>query len=167
MIRERDVIPADAVDALDTLLGTAMRVIDDLRGEGLLERLVALLACMLPEDREPIVRIIEHDAEAHSRLGEGNLWSRFALRPNPFAHLFTRASVRGRVPGVRYLEARRATSVGVRMARTLPPWGEGGWEPETIDTWRRLDPEKRTYLVGMSQRILRVLESNRTDAPRV
>jgi hypothetical protein len=167
MIRERDVIPADAVDALDTLLGTAMRVIDDLRGEGLLERLVALLACMLPEDREPIVRIIEHDAEAHSQLGDGNLWSRFALRPNPFAHLFTRANVRGRVPGVRYLEARRATSVGVRMARTLPPWGEGGWEPETIDTWRRLEPETRSYLVGMSQRILRVLESNRTDPPRV
>src|SRR4030095_5036191 len=71
MIRERRVSPVDAVDALDTLLGTAMRVIDQLRAEGLLERLVALLACMLPEDRESIVRILEHDADAHTQLGEG------------------------------------------------------------------------------------------------
>jgi hypothetical protein len=167
MIRERRVSPVDAVDALDTLLGTAMRVIDQLRAEGLLERLVALLACMLPEDRESIVRILEHDADAHTQLGEGNRWSRFALRPNPFAQLFSRANVRGRLPGVRYLEARRATSVGVRMARLLAPWGEGGWDPETIDTWRRLAPETRTYLIGMSRRILRVLEENRPDTSRV
>jgi hypothetical protein len=167
VIRERNVIPADAVDALDTLLGTAMRVVDELRGGGMLERLVALLGCMLPEDREPIVRILEHDAEAHSQLGDGNLWSRFALRPNPFAQLFSRANVRGRVPGVRYLEARRATNVGVRMARSLPPWGEGGWDAETIATWRGLTPETRAYLVGMSRRILAVLESNRTDTARV
>lgn len=167
MIRERDVIPVEAVDALDTLLGTAMRVIDELRNEGLLERLVALLACMLPEDRQPILRILEHDSQAHTQLGEGNVWSRFALRPNPFAQLFSRVVAAGRAPGVRYLEARRATSVGVRMARALPPWGEGGWEPETIDTWRRLAPEVRTYLIGMSHRILGVLEGNRPDTSRV
>src|SRR4029450_4040936 len=152
---------ADAVDALDTLLGTAMRVIDDLRAEGLLERLVALLACILPEDREPIGRIIEHDAEAHSQLGDGNLWARFALRPNPFAHLFTRANVRGRVPGARYLEARSATSMVGGAARALPPGGAAGWDRETPATWRRLAPETRTYLVAMSRRILGVLESNR------
>ena len=167
MIRERDVIPVEAVDALDTLLGTAMRVIDELRNEGLLERLVALLACMLPEDRQPILRILQHDAQQHTQIGAGNVWSRFALRPNPFAQLFSRAVAGGRAPGVRYLEARRATGVGVRMLRSLPQWAEGGWEPETIDTWRRLPPETRTYLVGMSHQILGVLEGNRADSSRV
>jgi hypothetical protein len=164
MLRERDVIPVEAVDALDTLLGTAMRVIDELRSEGLLERLLGVLSCMLPEDRDAILCILEHDAVAHTQAGEGNLWARFALRPNPFAQLFGRTATGGRPPGVRYLQTRRATSVGIRMARSLPPWGEGGWEPETIETWRRLTPETQAYLVGMSRRILGVLEGNRSES---
>ncbi len=163
MIRQRDVIPTDAVDALDTLIGTAMRVIDELRTDGLLDRLLAVLGCILPEDRAALLGILEHDAEAHSFHGPSNVWARFALRPNPFAQLFSRVSSRGRVPGVRYLETRRAVSVGVRMARSLPPWGEGGWEPETIEVWRSLSPEKRAYLVGWSRRALAVLEGNRRD----
>jgi hypothetical protein len=139
-------------------------VIDELRSEGLLERLLGVLSCMLPEDRDAILRILEHDAVAHTQLGEGNLWARFALRPNPFAQLFGRTATGGRPPGVRYLQTRRATSVGIRMARSLPPWGEGGWEPETIETWRRLTPETQAYLVGMSRRILGVLEGNRSES---
>ncbi len=158
MLQERTVIPAEAVDALDTLLGTAMRIIEELRGEGLLERLVSVLACMLPEDRGPILQILEHDSVAHARLGAGNLWSRFALRPNPFAQLFSRTVAGGRAQEVRYLETRRATIVGVRMARSLPPWGEGGWEPETIELWRRLPAEEKAYVVGLSRRVLAVLE---------
>jgi hypothetical protein len=40
----------------------------------------------------------------------------------------------------------------------------GGWEPETIETWRRLTPETQAYLVGMSRRILGVLEGNRPES---
>lgn len=165
MLQDRTVIPTEAVGALDTLLGTAMGIIEELRGEGLLERLVSVLACTLPEDREPILRILEQDSVAHPRLGEGNLWSRFALRPNPFAQLFSRTVAGGRAQEVRYLEARRATIVGVRMARSLPPWGEGGWERETIELWRRLPAEEKAYVVGMSRRVLAVLEGNRDEPP--
>ena len=42
-------VTLDAVDALQTLIGTATRVVDELRREGLLERLVAVLGAMLPE----------------------------------------------------------------------------------------------------------------------
>jgi hypothetical protein len=167
MLQDRTVMPLEAVDALDTLLGTALRMIDELRGEGVLERLVSILACMLPEDREAILHILEHDALAHTQLGEGNVWARFVLRPNPFAQLFSRTVPCGRAQPVRYLEARRATIVGVRMARSLPPWGEGGWEPETIEMWRRLAPDVQTYLVGLSRRVLAVLDGNRKNPPRV
>jgi hypothetical protein len=68
---------------------------------------------------------------------------------------------------VRYLETRRATRVGAQMARSLPPWGEGGWEPETIDTWRRLSAEERAQLVRWSHRVLAVLEPNRRRPARV
>lgn len=156
-----------SVDALQTLLGTAMRVIDELRNEGLLERLVGVLACMLPEDREPILRVLELDAGPRSHMGEDNVWARFQLRPNPFAQLYTRKNTRSRALELRYLEARRATVVGARVARSLPPWGEGGWEPETIEAWKRLSADERAYVVGMSRRVLGVLETNRRRSSHV
>ncbi len=160
-------ISLEAVEALDTLLGTAMRVIDELRHDGLLQRLVGVLGCMLPEDRETILQVLEHDADTHTKLDESNLWARSAVRPNPFAHLYTRNTLGGRTPGVRYLEIRRATSVGARMARSLPPWGEGGWERETVDAWRRLPAEERAQVVSWSRRVLAVLEPNRRRPSRV
>jgi hypothetical protein len=160
-------IALESVDALQTLLGSAMRVIDELRNERLLERLVGVLGCMLPEDREPIIRILEHDAGPRARLGEDNMWSRFMLRPNPFAQLYTRTNSGARSPELRYLEARRATVVGARLARSLQPWGEGGWAPETRDVWRRLSADERAYVVGMSRRVLGVLERNRRRGSHV
>lgn len=160
-------IPLETVDALETLLGTAMRVLDELRHEGILPRLVTVLGCMVAEDREAVVRVLEHDAGAHMRVPGENVWSRFMLRPNPFAQLFTRTTRGGRTPSVRYLETRRATHVGVRMARSLPPWTEGGWEPETIATWSRMSPGDRAYVADISRRALAVLEQNRRRAPHV
>ncbi len=160
-------IPLEAVEALDTLLGTAMRVVDELRREGLLHRLVAVLQSMVPEDRESLMRIIEHDAGAGTRLAEGNVWARYTLHPNPFAQLFTRNCAGGRRSGIRYLETRRATCLGVRMVRSLPPWSAGGWEPETMETWRRLSPESRAYTTEMSRRVLAVLRANRGQPTHV
>lgn len=160
-------VTLDAVEALETLIGTATRVIDQFRREGLLERLVAVAGCMLPGDREEIVQILEHDANQRASVGRGNLWSRFALRPNPFAQLYTRAPHRGASHGIRYLESRRATVVGARLARSLPPWGEGGWEPETIATWRRLSADEREYITDLSRRALAVLGRNRRRSSHV
>jgi hypothetical protein len=155
------VSPLDAVDALQTLLGAAMRVIDELRREGLFEKLINLLGTMLPEDRETVITVLEHDAESRTQLKAENLWSRFVLRPNPFAQLFTRNSTGSSARGVRYLESRRASVVGARLARSLPPWGEGGWEPETIRVWRNLRADERAYVVAMSRRVLATLDQNR------
>jgi hypothetical protein len=155
------------MDALETLLGTATRVVDEMRREGLLQRLVAVLGNMVAEDREVLVRVLEHDAGTHARVPQENVWSRFIVRPNPFAQLFTRATAGGRTPSVRHLEIRRATHVGVRMARSLPPWTQGGWEAETIATWLRMSPDRRAYVADMSRRALGVLEQNRRRAPHV
>jgi hypothetical protein len=154
-------VSLDAVDALQTLLRTAMGVMDELRREGLLERLVAVLGDMRSGDREAILRILEHDAGARTHVDAANVWARFVVRPNPFAQLYTRTSQAVQSVGIRYLEAYRATVVGARLARSLPPWGEGGWEPETIDAWRRLSAGERAYVADVSRRVLAVLERNR------
>jgi len=160
-------VTLDAVEALETLLGTATRVIDEFRREGVLERLAAVVGCMLPGDREEIVQIVEHDAGLRTHVDPRNVWSRFVLRPNPFAQLYTRAPSRGDSQGIRYLESRRATVVGARLARSLPPWGEGGWEPETIAAWRRLSDDERAYVADLSRRALAVLERTRRRPSRV
>ena len=160
-------VTLDAVDALQTLIGTATQVVDELRREGLLERLVTVLGAMLPEDREEIIQIVEHDAGLRTHVDPENVWSRFTLRPNPFAQLYTRTPHRGRSRGVRYLEARRATVVGARLARSLPPWGEGGWEPETIEAWRQLSAEERAYVVDVSRSTVAMLEPNRRRTSNV
>ena len=160
-------VTLDAVEALETLLGTATRVIDEFRLGGVLERLAAVVGCMLPGDREEIVQIIEHDAGLRTHIDRRNVWSRFVVRPNPFALLYTRAPHRGASEGIRYLESRRATVVGARLARSLPPWGEGGWEPETIAAWCRLSDDERAYVTDLSRRALSVLERNRRRTLRV
>jgi hypothetical protein len=160
-------VTLDAVDALQTLVGTATRVIDELRREGLLERLVAVLGSMLPGDREEIVQIVEHDAGLRTRVDSGNVWSRFVLRPNPLAQLYTRTKHGGGSRGIRYLEACRATVVGARLARSLSPWGEGGWERETVEAWRRLSTEERAYVVDVGRRALAVLEPIRRRTSHV
>jgi hypothetical protein len=81
--------------------------------------------------------------------------------------LYTRATAADRGQGVRYLETRRAAVLGVRMARSLPPRGEGGWEPETVAIWHGLSPEVRGYLTDLSRRILRELEPNRRRSSHV
>ena len=161
-------ISLQAADALDTLLRTAVGVLGELRDEGLLGRMISVLACMLPEDREGVLQVLEHDAGTHLQShDEDKVWPRFALRPNPFAHLYTRVTGTDRGQGVRYLETRRAAVLGVRMARSLPPRGEGGWEPETVAIWHGLSPEVRGYLTDLSRRILGELEPNRRRSSHV
>jgi len=155
------VTPLDAVDALQTLLGAAMRVIDELRSDGLFEKLVTLQGSMLPEDRETVITVLEQDTESRTQLNAENPWSRFVLRPNPFAQLFTRNSTGSGARGPRYLESRRASVVGARLARSLPPWGEGGWSRETIQVWRDLRADERAYVVAMSRRVVAALDKNR------
>jgi len=156
---------ADAVDALWTLLDTARGVVDELRQDGLLDALSDVLGCMLPEDREGVLRILEHDASGRTQVRD-HVWSRFVLRPNPFAQIYSRPSARGRPPGVRYLESRRATVVGARLARSLPPPAHEGWEPRTIAMWRALDPAARALVIDTSRRILEGLEEHRRSLQR-
>jgi hypothetical protein len=154
-------IPSESVEALDTLLGTAVQLIDELCSGQLLHRLSVVLGGILPEDREAVLSVLEHDARVHDVMPEENVWSRFVVRPNPFALLYTRGAAGTPAPSVRSLEIRRAGLVGVRLARSLPPWGEGGWEEETVRAWRELSPDARAYVVGMSQRVMAVLAANR------
>ena len=156
----------EAVDALWMLLETARNVAGELRNDGLLDALSNVLACMLPEDREAVLQILEHDAGGRTQVGD-RLWSRFVLRPNPFAQIYSRPATASKGPGLRYLESRRAAVVGARLARSLAPRTEEGWEPATIALWRRLDPAAREFVTDTSRRVLEALAPRLRRKPRI
>jgi hypothetical protein len=160
------VASAEAVDALWTLLETAQNVAGDLRKDGLLDSLGNVLACMLPEDRDPVLQILEHDAGGRTEAGDQRQ-ARFVLRPNPFAQIYSRPPTPSRAPDVCYLELRRAAVVGARLARSLAPMMEEGWEPTTIALWRRLDPAAREFVADTSRRILETLAPCRRRKARI
>ena len=166
MTTTRPVASGEAVDALWTLLETAQNVAGELRKDGLLDSLGNVLACMLPEDRDPVLQILEHDAGGRTQAGK-HLRSRFVLRPNPFAQIYSRPPTPSRAPGVCYLESRRAAVVGARLARSLAPKMEEGWEPATIALWRRLDPATREFVADTSRRILETLAPRRRRKARI
>jgi len=160
------VASAEAVDALWTLLETAQNVAGELRKDGLLDSLGNVLACMLPEDRDAVLQILEHDAGDRTQAGD-RLRSRFVLRPNPFAQIYSRPPTPSRASDVYYLESRRAAVVGARLARSLAPRMEEGWEPATIALWRRLDPAARKLVTDTSRRILEALAPRRRRKARI
>ena len=160
------VASAETVDALWTLLETAQNVAGELRKDGLLDALGNVLGCMLPEDRDAVLQILEHDAGGRTQADD-HLRSRFVLRPNPFAQIYSRLLMPSKVPEVCYLESRRAAVVGARLARSLAPRTEEGWEPATIALWRRLDPAAREFVADTSRRILGVLAARRRRKARI
>src|SRR5262249_43069453 len=107
MTTTRPVASGEAGDALWTLLETAQNVAGELRKDGLLDLLGNVLACMLPEDRDAVLQILEHDAGGRTQVGD-HLRARFVLRPNPFAQIYARPPTPSRAPDVCYLESRRA-----------------------------------------------------------
>lgn len=157
-------MPTETLRAVDDLLGTATQLAETLGREGVLHRLATLLGSMLPEDREPVLDILEQDGATIAWLESGNLWARVHLRPNPLAQLFTRSHAGGPAPAVRYLDTRRNISLGMRVLRDLPPAPAGGWEPESAAAWRRLTPDERAYARDVSRRILATLAAARSPS---
>ena len=125
----------------------------------------------LPKNRNYVLfcglrQILEHAAGGRTQAGD-HLRSRFVLRPNPFAQIYSRPPTPSRAPGVCYLESRRAAVVGARLARSLAPKMEEGWEPATIALWRRLDPATREFVADTSRRILETLAPRRRRKARI
>src|SRR5882724_1200848 len=106
------------LETLSALLRAASAIVDQVSifSDALLERMARLFSRMPPEDREPILAILEREVQqrllARSPAGaDGD----FALgRPNPNARLYTRVS------GPRPVhETRELMSAGVRAARMM------------------------------------------------
>lgn len=157
-------MPLETLRVVNDLLGTATELAEALGRDGLLHRLATLLGSVLPEDREPLLQVLEQDAATLAWVESGNLWARVHLRPNPLAQVFGRSRTGGTGSDVRYLGARRNVSLAVRVLRDLPPPPAGGWEPETAAAWRRLDPGERAYVRDVSRRILATLPGRPSGA---
>ena len=133
------VASAEAVDALWTLLETAQNVAGELGKDGLLDSLGNVLACMLPEDRDPVLQILEHDAGGRTQAGN-HLRSRFVLRPNPFAQIYSRPPTPSRAPGV------------CSWSRDAQPWWALALPDPSRRKWRRGGSRRRSRCGAVSIR---------------
>lgn len=146
--------PLLAVDSISALVGAARRMVAELDADALLPRLLGVLNRMLPADRDLLLDVLEHDVVARTLVTDDNVWSRFALHPNPFAHLYHRADAVPPARSLPYEECVRSARVGARMAMTLPP-KPAGWVPaeDTRAACARLPPDQRAFVVAMSTKI--------------
>ena len=79
----------DPHETLRTVLETASKLVSDLADEPMFRRLVDVFARMPPEDREPILAILEHEVDGRLLANASTKMTGVRLRPNPRARLYT------------------------------------------------------------------------------
>lgn len=145
--------PLLEIDSIRALLVAARLMVDELDGDELLPRLIAVLERILPQDRDVLLDVLEHDVVARTGIDEDNVWSRFKLHPNPFARLYHRPDAPEPAHSLPYEETVRSARMGARTAMAVPR--VPGWTPSpaTMEAAARLTPEQRAFVIGMSTRI--------------
>ena len=153
------------LETLSALLRAAATVVDQVSilSDALLERVARLFSRMPPEDREPILAILEREVEQRLLARSPNgADGGFALgRPNPNARLYTRVS------GPRPVhETRELMSGGVRAARMMlleRARLDEEWEPATLEAFRALPADERAAIMRHNREMLALLERIETD----
>src|SRR5438552_8781951 len=141
------------LETLTALLRAASTIVDDLLAlsEGVLTRATRVFARMPPEDREPILEILEREVTLRlmARSAEETL-SGFALGPpNPHARIYARIFAKQQpheTPDMLMLAVMR----GIRMMLAMPPGTRAEWDAATLATFRQLDPAERAAIAGVN-----------------
>lgn len=142
-------IAAADLERLRETLAQARRTVDEMSRDPLFPRLVLVLGSILAEDREPLFRMMEHEIGARILASKSGVWSRFALRANPFARLFHRPTEPPPGRSLAFDECVLAARVGARIALQIPP-STGAASPATRRVWRALSPEARAVVTASS-----------------
>jgi hypothetical protein len=159
-------MPDDANDALTMLknvLASAATIADDLGSDPLLARPVDVFARMPPEDREPIVKVLEREVDLRLLGKEAPTASLSGLsltKPNPSARLYFRVTDT-EVPYVAPEEIMQAVTRATRVLKRASERGtdlQTVWLPAMIAGLRMVDPSERETLRWYHRTILALLD---------
>jgi len=160
-------MPATKLRTLAAILETAATLTNQLGSlsDTLFQRLVRAFARMPPEDREPIVAVLEREVETRllARNGDPTLTGYEIIRPNPAARLY----VRGFKTEPQYLRPDVLMRATLRMARLillLPAKEKEQWEAATLAAFRVLGPAERAALARHLRDMLALVERTDTEA---
>lgn len=142
-------IAAADLERLRESLAQASRMVGEMSTDPLFPRLVFVVASLMPEDREALFATLEHEIGARLLASRNGVWSRFALRANPFARLFRRSTEPDPSRSIAFDECVLAARVGARMARQLPP-PSGEPSNATRRLWRGLSSSERAVVIASS-----------------
>lgn len=152
----------DQLEALRALIDTAGGVLRLLTADPLLGRLIAAFERVPAEDRETIVKVLEH--EVGMRLlatGQGDVLTGRSLVPNPNARLYMRV-VEGRIPprALNRDQIMRATLRAGHVIRLTHEMPERDWQGTVLEAIRSMDPEDRAAIVEHYRSMLDLLEAD-------
>ena len=164
-------MPADTggpsvLDALQTLLATARKLVTDLTTDPLLERVLRAFR-MLPEsDREPILRVLEKDAAWRRVVEETAGATGITVCPNPHASLYVHVldQVTGKplAPGPLQRDG-DVIRFGIEtFVRLLPLLFQEGvhaqWTAAAREIVRASDAEMRGFAVRLAREVLALVD---------
>lgn len=142
-------IAAADLERLRESLAQARRLVGEMSTDRLFPRLVLLVASLMPQDREPLLNMLEHEVGARLLASADAVWSRFALHTNPYARLFRRAAEPEPERSLAFDECMLAARVGARIALSLPP-PSGSPANATLRLWRGLSSQERAVVLACS-----------------
>ncbi|MCW5889908.1 MAG: hypothetical protein KIT14_05085 [bacterium] len=156
-------IAAADLERLREALAEARRMVAEMHEDRLFPRLVLVLASVMPQDREALLRMLEHEVGARLLVARNGVWSRFALRANPYARIFQRPAEPPPTRSLAFDECMLAARAGARISLQLPP-RSGPSSTATRRVWRGLSSTERAIVIANSMMLqdrLRALGARR------
>ena len=157
----------NVLQQLDDVLETAAHLAGQIATDKVLGRLVAAFRLMPIEDREIVVKAIEHEVQARrlSRATEGATGQ--SMHANPHARLYLRSHQRA-VPRD-LLERDELMLAMLNMKRLTPmllvPEVHGSWVDGTRAALEHLEPEMRRAVAGLMREMLAMVDEDVAAAP--
>jgi hypothetical protein len=151
------------LETLKALLDTAARTAGSLGSlqEPLMLRWIKVLARMPAEDRELVVRALEHEVDLRllTRSRDAIVGIE-GLRPNPKARVYIRVMGGGDdLPDLTRDEIMRATLRAARIMSTAMAPQSDVFEEATLDAFRALTPAERAAIGAHNRQMLALLET--------
>jgi hypothetical protein len=148
--------PEDHLSRLETLramLDAATTILADVAAsDSLFPRLWAVFGRMPPEDRELILRILEHEVDSRLlAMAVADAMTGIRLRPNPGARLYVRV-VDGE-PHLNRDEMVRGTVRAMRMYHRIREGVYVEWEKTAVEAIQALDADERAGVAAFCRRL--------------
>ena len=151
------------LEALQALLGGALKIVADLERHPLFVRLLDLFQRMPGEDRKPILTVLEREVAFRLlQSPQDAMAGMYVTRPNPKARLYTRV-VEGEASAP-YVSREKLMQGVMRAARaayrTLATAGDDAefWQPAILDALVLLGSEERAALAWVNREMLALID---------